>query len=64
LHKAWSGTAWAPSTTTWEDLGGSLTFPYPPAAASSGLGHIDVFRQLSNGPPVFVEQRAPTMSAP
>lgn len=40
-HKAWTGTAWAPSVTGWESLGGFSTGT--PEAVSWGANRIDVF---------------------
>jgi hypothetical protein len=40
-HKAWTGSAWAPSTTGWEYLGGR--FNSPPSAVSWGPGRLDIF---------------------
>jgi hypothetical protein len=40
-HKAWTGTAWAPSPTGWEDLGGQCASP--PAAVSWGADRLDIF---------------------
>ena len=41
FHKAWTGSAWAPSVSEWEPLSG--TFSSAPAAASWGPGRRDVF---------------------
>jgi hypothetical protein len=39
-HKAWNGTAWLPSPTGWDALGGA--FASPPSAASWGPGRLDI----------------------
>ena len=41
FHKAWNGSAWLPSLTGWEALGG--TFNSPPAVASWGANRLDIF---------------------
>jgi hypothetical protein len=40
-HKAWDGSAWYPSQTNWEALGGR--FNSPPAVASWGSDRLDIF---------------------
>ena len=40
-HKAWDGSAWLPSPTDWEPLGG--VFNSPPAIASWGNNRLDIF---------------------
>ena len=40
-HKAWDSSAWLPSPTTWERLGG--TWNSPPTAVSWGPNRIDLF---------------------
>jgi len=40
-HKWWDGSAWGPSQTGWEALGG--TFVSPPAVVSWGLNRLDIF---------------------
>jgi hypothetical protein len=40
-HKAWDGSAWLPSPTDWEPLGG--VFNSAPAAVSRGSNRIDIF---------------------
>jgi hypothetical protein len=40
-HKAWTGTAWEPSSTGYDNLGGQCTSP--PAVASWGPNRLDVF---------------------
>ncbi len=40
-HKYWNGTAWGPSETSWEDLGGAATGTAE--AVSWGEGRLDVF---------------------
>ena len=40
-HKAWNGTEWQPSPTTWDALGGEFTSA--PAVASWGTGRLDIF---------------------
>jgi hypothetical protein len=40
-HKAWDGTAWLPSPTGWEALGG--VFDSPPAVVSWGANRLDIF---------------------
>lgn len=41
FHKAWDGTAWRPTATGWEALGG--TFTSPPTVVSWGDSRLDVF---------------------
>lgn len=45
FHKAWSDSAWYPSATGWEDLGGKFhkVLNSPPAVASWGPDRLDVF---------------------
>ncbi|MGO9234323.1 MAG: hypothetical protein ACLP4V_09685 [Methylocella sp.] len=40
-HKSWDGSAWQPSMTNWDALGG--TFNSPPAAVSWGANRLDIF---------------------
>jgi hypothetical protein len=40
-HKSWDGSAWGPSQTGWEALGG--TFTSPPAVASWASNRLDIF---------------------
>jgi hypothetical protein len=40
-HKYWNGSAWGPSPTDWEPLGG--TFDSAPAVASWGSNRLDIF---------------------
>jgi hypothetical protein len=46
-HKWWDGSAWGPSLTSWERLGGVCASP--PAAVSWGVNRLDVFVVMSNG---------------
>ncbi len=46
-HKAWDGTAWRPSLTDWERLGG--VFTSPPAVASWGQNRLDIFGLGTDG---------------
>jgi hypothetical protein len=41
FHKAWTGSAWAPSQTGWEPLGG--IFSSPPAVVAWGPNRLDIF---------------------
>jgi hypothetical protein len=41
IHKAWTGAAWFPGITDWEDFGGN--FSSPPAIVSWGPNRLDVF---------------------
>ncbi|QDS67863.1 hypothetical protein FKW77_007812 [Venturia effusa] len=41
LHKAWTGAAWYPSITEWEDFGGN--FSSAPASVSWGPNRLDIF---------------------
>ena len=40
-HKWWNGSAWGPSVTGWESLGGVC--PSPPTVVSWGPNRLDVF---------------------
>jgi hypothetical protein len=40
-HKAWTGTAWAPSISGWEPQGGAFT--NTPATVAWGSNRLDVF---------------------
>ena len=40
-HKAWTGSAFDPPGSGWDDLGG--TFASPPAVASWGANRLDIF---------------------
>jgi Pro-kumamolisin, activation domain/Repeat of unknown function (DUF346) len=44
-HKAWNGSAWLPSSTGWEGLGGLFSYSYesPPAVAAWAANRLDVF---------------------
>ena len=41
FHKAWDGSAWRPSPTAWEPLGGG--FSSPPSVDSWGRNRLDIF---------------------
>jgi hypothetical protein len=43
FHKAWTGSAWYPSVSGWEDLGGTFQEGTAPAAVAWGPGRLDVF---------------------
>ncbi len=44
-HKAWNGTSWLPTQTTWDSLGtpAGTVFAGPPAAVSWGQNRLDIF---------------------
>jgi hypothetical protein len=49
FHKAWNGSEWQPSPTTWDALGGE--FSSGPAVASWGTGRLDIFGIGMDGQP-------------
>ena len=44
-HKAWNGSAWLPSPTGWEGLGGIFAYGYenPPAVVAWSANRLDIF---------------------
>jgi hypothetical protein len=46
-HKAWNGSAWFPSLTGWEDLGGTIVGQ--PRVVAWGPNRLDIFVIGTNG---------------